>query len=109
VDEERLTTERPSRPWTRLDDYFAALARRRTARRARAPRPRTEPETPRFSLSTLPFLILIGALFIMAAAIIVAAWPGGWPAPQSVSPPPRHELGTAEKGWFDRAKREMKH
>ena len=107
MDRERLTTKRPDRPWTRLDDYFAALARRRTARRSRAAPPRTEPEAPRFALSTLPFLVLMAALFVIAAAIIVAAWPGNWPKPRP-KPPVRHELGTAEKGWLDRAKQDMK-
>ena len=108
MDRDRLTTKRPDRPWTRFDDYIAALARRRTARRNRAPAQRTEPETPRFALSTLPFLLLIAALFVIAAAIIVAAWPGNWPAPRP-KPEVKHELGTAEKGWLDRAKRDMKH
>jgi hypothetical protein len=107
VEKKRVVTDRPpARPWTRLDDYVAALARRRTARRRRAERPRSQPDTPRFSLSTLPFLVLIVALFILTAAIMVAAWPGNWPAPRPKVE--HHELGVAEKGWLDRAKRDMK-
>ena len=55
---------RGKEPWTRPDEYIGALARRRTARRSRGDkiRPRTQPEAPRFALSTLPFLVLFGAL-----------------------------------------------
>jgi hypothetical protein len=92
--------------WTRPEDYLSALARRRTARRAREPRPRTQPEAPRMLLSTIPFLALIGALAVLAVSIMVVAWPGGQPRPQ-----PRvaqHELGTAERGWFEEAKKEFR-
>ena len=92
--------------WTRAEDYVRALAQRRTARRGRAPQPRTQPEVPRFSLSTLPFLLLIGAVTLLAAAIIVAAWPGNNPPPRDPQKE-QHELGTAPKGWFDEAKREF--
>ena len=94
-------------PWTRPDEYFGALARRRTARRARGEnRPRTQPEAPRFSLSTLPFLVLFGALLLIAVGIIIAAWPGGSSQPKKVQVAAR-EIGTAEKGWFQEAQREM--
>lgn len=83
-----------------------ALARRRTARKSRTGQPRTQPETPRFSLSTLPFLALIGALLILSVAIAIAAWPGAQP------PPPRQQLasperGVASRGWFQDAEKEM--
>lgn len=86
--------------WTRADAYFAALARRRTERRRREPRPaRTEPEDPRALLSTVPFLALSLALLVILVAIAILAWPGrDRPAP----PPPEPELGTAPPGWFDR-------
>ncbi|HEX8842544.1 MAG TPA: hypothetical protein VF757_09625 [Sphingomicrobium sp.] len=95
-------------PWTRPDEYIGALARRRTARHSRGEkmRPRTQPEAPRFSLSTLPFLVLFGALLLIAVGIIVTAWPGGRPEPQKQQVAAR-ELGTAEKGWFQEAQREM--
>lgn len=100
-----MATRRRAEPWTRLDAYFAALARRRTARRSRDPGPRTQPEAPRFLLSTLPFLTLIAGLAVLAVAIAVAAWPG------RQGPPKRevavHELGTAEKGWFQEAEKNM--
>ena len=94
--------------WTRLDDYFASLARRRTARRSRAPGPRTEPEAPHFLLSTLPFLVLIAGLAVLSVAIAIAAWPVRQTQLASKKPPPTHELGTAPKGWFQEAQREFR-
>jgi hypothetical protein len=102
-----LAPPAPARAWTGIDDYLGALARRRTARRARDPGPRTTPEAPRFVLSTLPFLVLFGALAVIAAGLFVAAWPGSNPAPAQ----PRadaQELGTAAKGWLDDAEREFR-
>lgn len=95
------------RSWTRIEDYFEALARRRTARRSRPVRPRTEPEIPRFSLSTLPFLILIVGLAVLAVAIAVSAWPGSQPRSTghaAASP----EQGVAPKGWFQEAQKEFR-
>ena len=94
-------------PWVRIDDYFASLARRRTARRSRTRSPRTEPETPRFLLSTLPFLTLIGGLAVLSVAIAVTAWPVRQ-APHGLSKPAPHELGTAAKGWFQEAQKEFR-
>ena len=97
----------PTEKWTRVDDYFAALARRRTARRARAERPRTEPEVPRFSLSTLPYLALMAVLAILVVAIAIAAWPGSQPRPKPTQL--AHEQGVAPKGWLQEAEKEMHH
>jgi len=94
--------------WTRLDNYLASLARRRTARRSRSPGPRTEPETPHFLLSTLPFLVLIAGLAVLSVAIAIAAWPVRQPELASMKPPPAHELGTAPKGWFQEAQKEFR-
>lgn len=95
-------------PWTRPDEYVGALARRRTARHSRGEkvRPRTQPEAPRFSLSTLPFLVLLAALLLIAVGIMVSAWPGGGSEPKKQQVASR-ELGKAEKGWFQEAQREM--
>jgi hypothetical protein len=93
--------------WTRLDDYLASLARRRTARRSRTPGPRTEPETPRLLLSTLPFLALIAGLAVLSVAIAIAAWPVHPPVAAHVKPAPR-ELGTAPRGWFQEAQKEFR-
>jgi hypothetical protein len=94
-------------PWVRIEDYFVSLARRRSARRSRAPQLRTEPEAPRFLLSTLPFLTLIGGLAVLTVAIAVTAWPVRQATPaHSVSAP--HELGIAPKGWFQEAQKEFR-
>jgi len=94
--------------WTRPEDYLASMARRRTARLSRNPRKaRTQPEAPRFSLSTLPFAALLIGLAILSVAIAIAAWPVGQTSPQARPEPPAHELGTAPKGWFDKAKKEF--
>lgn len=95
------------RSWTRVEDYFETLARRRTARRARESKLRTQPETPRFSLSTLPFLILFGGLAVLAAGIVVSAWQGLQPhkKPEAAA---RHEQGVAPKGWFQEAQKEFR-
>lgn len=92
--------------WTRVDDYITALARRRTARRARRENPRTQPESPRFSLSTLPFLALIAALLLLSVAIIVIAWPGNRPQPKPKQLA-QNERGYAPKGWLDEAEKQF--
>jgi len=93
------------RRWTQADDYLGAMARRRTARRTRETGSRTQPEAPRLLLSTIPFLGLIGALAVLAIAIMVVAWPGNQPQPA------RHavakEQGVAAKGWFQEAEKEF--
>jgi hypothetical protein len=101
---DELAPPPPARPWTRIDDYVVALARERSARRQRAPRPRTEPEAPRLMLSTIPFLILIMALGVITAAIAVAAWPGQRYARSE--PRAAAQQGTAAAGWIERAGRE---
>ena len=95
------------RRWTRADDYLSALARRRTARRKReGDQARTQPETPRLLLSTVPFLALIAALAILGVAIMITAWPGSHP--QATHPPEQRELGVAPKGWFQEAEKEFR-
>jgi hypothetical protein len=95
-----------ARSWTRIDDYFESLARRRTARRSRGLPARTEPETPRFALSTLPFLALFAGLAVLAVGITISAWPGNVPPPRPQAA--RHEPGVAPKGWFQEAQKEMR-
>ena len=100
-----LAPPEPQR-WTRADDYLGVMARRRTARHRREPRPpRTQPEAPRLLLSTIPFLALIGALAILAIGIMVAAWPGA--QPQHAQHPAQPEQGVAAKGWFQEAQRDF--
>lgn len=93
------------RRWTRPDAYVAALARRRTARKAHSSKPRTEPEKPRLLLSTLPFVAVLIALGVLAAAIMIVAWPGNQPQPRK--PVAQHEPGIAAKGWLQDAERDF--
>jgi hypothetical protein len=95
----------PAERWTRIDDYIGPLFR--LARPRRYMKPRTEPESPRMLLSTLPFLALFAALAVLAVAIMVTAWPGSRPRPQTK--PVQHEQGYAPKGWFQKAQREFHH
>jgi hypothetical protein len=91
--------------WTRPEVYFETLARRRTERRKREPLVRTQPESPRLLLSTLPFIALIAALGMLAVAIMITAWPG---QPKRHPPPQQKEQGVAAKGWFQEAEREFR-
>lgn len=95
------------RRWTRADDYISAMARRRTARRKREPRGRTQPESPRLLLSTIPFLALIAALAILAVGIMIMAWPGNQPQPKSTQQQVAREQGVAPKGWFQEAEKDF--
>ena len=106
---EEIAPPPPARAWTRPEEYLGAMARRRTARKAREPgsAPRTQPEAPRFLLSTLPFVALIGALVVLAAAIMIAALPGQRAA-GAKGEAQAAERGTAAKGWFQKAEREFR-
>jgi len=103
--DDRPPAREEARPWTRIDSYVVSLARVRSARRARSPKPRTQPEEPRFALSTLPFFLLMAALLVMVFAIFLVAWPGSRPERQ-----PRieeREQGVAQRGWLEDAEREF--
>jgi hypothetical protein len=93
--------------WTRVEDYLSALARRRTERRRREPKLRTQPEAPRMLLSTLPFLALIMAIAMLAVGIMIIAFPGAQPQPQPQLRPVAHQQGVAAKGWFQEAQKEF--
>lgn len=99
-------TESPVGKWTRPDDYLEAMARKRTFRRGRRGKERTEPESPRLFLSTVPFLALLALLGVLAVAIMIAAFPGNQPELRS-PPPPAKVQGVAAKGWFQEAQREF--
>ena len=103
--DERPPAQNEARPWTRIDEYIASLARIRSARRAHSFTPRTQPEEPRFILSTLPFLLLMAALLVIGIAIFLAAWPGG--RPQPAPKPDVEEQGVAKRGWLEDAEREF--
>ena len=95
-----------TRRWTRSDDYLGAMARRRTERRKREGGSRTQPESPRLLLSTIPFLALIAALAILAVGIMILAWPGS--QPQAVQKQAEREQGVAAKGWFQEAQKDFR-
>jgi hypothetical protein len=106
VDNGRLAESRGPR-WTRADDYVAAMARKRSARRGRASKQAAEPEAPRSLLGTMPFLVLIALLGVMAVAIMVLAFPGSQPE-HKPTPPGSHEIGTAGRGWFQEAQKQFR-
>lgn len=91
--------------WTRPETYVEAMVRTRSFRRAHRETPRTQPERPRLLLSTVPFLLLLGLLAVLAVAIMIAAFPGNQPV-QKPKPVAR-EQGVAERGWFQEAQKEM--
>jgi hypothetical protein len=94
--------------WTKPDAYIEAMAFKRTFRRARQDKPRTQPEAPRLLLSTVPFLALLGLLAILAIAIAVIAFPGNQPRPKA-KPVEARQQGVAQRGWFQEAQKEMHH
>jgi hypothetical protein len=100
-----LTRPKPGGAWTRPEDYFTALARRRTARKSHAQKPRTQTDQPHFLLSTLPFILLFVALAVITVGIVITAWPGNQPQPKPKLA--EHERGVAAKGWFQEAQKEF--
>jgi hypothetical protein len=103
--DDRPPAREEARPWTRIDEYVVSLARARSARRARSPKPRTTPEEPRFTLSTLPFLLLMAALLVIMLAVFLVAWPGSRPERQPQLE--EREQGVAPRGWLEDAEREF--
>ena len=99
-------TESPADKWTRPEDYLGAMARKRGFRRGRRAKDRTEPESPRMFLSTVPFLALIALLAVLTVGIAITAYPGTQPPPkpQQVA---HKELGFAPKGWFQEAQEQF--
>ena len=93
--------------WTTPRAYIEALARKRSFRRSRQDKPRTQPEAPRMLLSTVPFLALLALLAILVVAIAVMAFPGSQPQPKKHVA--AHEQGVAERGWFQEAQKDMHH
>ena len=101
-------TESPTERWTRPEDYLGAMARKRSLRRGRRASDRTEPESPRLLLSTLPFFALLGLLAILAVAIMIIAFPGSQPQVKPAQPPLK-EQGVARTGWFQEAQKDFHH
>ena len=106
MDKQRLSAP-AARKWTNADDYIEGLIRLRRNRTARGkPVVRTEPETPRLLLSTVPFGALLAALGVLSVAIMIAAWPV-----HEVSVTKQEaaqlERGVAPRGWFQEAQKDM--
>ena len=104
--DDRPPAHEEARPWTRIDEYLVSLARTRSVRRSHALKPRTQPEEPRFLLSTLPFLLLMTALLVITLALFLAAWPGSRPQPRPTVQ--AKEQGVAQRGWLEDAEREFR-
>lgn len=103
---EPVASPRSDETWTRPDAYIGALARKRSFRRARGERQRTQPEAPRLLLSILPFLVLIALLAVLGVAIMVVAFPGSQPRPRPTEVAAK-EQGVAPRGWLQDAQKEM--
>jgi hypothetical protein len=103
-DKEEVAPPPAARSWARPEAYFEALARRRTERRKREPRPQSQ-HLPRPPIGALPFVALMCALGVLAIGIMVTAWPG---QPKRHPPPQQREQGIAPKGWFQKAEREFR-
>ena len=104
--EEKVASPAPGASWTSPDAYVAALARKRSYRRARAGKPRTQPVSPQLWLSTIPFAAILAVLAVLAAAIIFAAFPGKQAA-QKPEQAAAHEQGVAPRGWLQEARKDM--
>ena len=102
----RIVEPARSRPWTRPDEYVEAMARKRSFRRAREPKMRTQPERPRLMLSTVPFLTLLAFLAVLAIGIMVLAYPGNQP-PLHQRTIAKAEPGVADRGWFQEAQKQF--
>ena len=94
------------RAWTLPGAYMESLARRRTFRRSRGEKPRTQPESPRLLLSTAPFLVLLGLMAIVTIGIFVLAIPGIQPQPKPKQVAAKQQ-GVAQPGWLQEAEKEF--
>ncbi len=107
MEQERLAAP-AARKWTRPDIYVEALIRRRNSRHGPGrERQRTQPESPRLWLSTIPFLALLAALAGLSVAIMITAWPGRDHHPQQEKAV-RLERGVAQRGWFEEAQKQFR-
>jgi hypothetical protein len=98
--------ETRDRAWTQPGAYIESLARRRTFRRARGEKPRTQPESPKLLLSTAPFLVLLALLAFVTIGIFVMAYPGSQPQPKPKQVAAK-EQGVAQRGWLQEAEKEF--
>ena len=99
-------TTSPGDSWTRPDAYIGAMARKRSYRKAREDKPRSQPVAPQAWLSTIPFAAILTVLAILTAAIIFVAFPGAQPTPKAEQPV-AHQQGVAPKGWLQEAQKQF--
>jgi hypothetical protein len=110
MDDRKVPTAPTAERWMRVDTYILGLARRRQriTRSLKLVR-RSEPESPRLMLSTLPFAALLSVLAVLFIAIAIAAWPPSQPGPRAApEEPPPSKLGDAPRGWFQEAAKEFR-
>lgn len=82
------------------------MARKRSYRRAREDKPRSQPIAPRAWLSTVPFVAILAVLAILAVAIMLIAFPGAQP-PERPKQAVAHEQGVAPRGWYQEAQKQF--
>lgn len=103
---EKVTSPPPGSSWTSPDAYIGAMARKRSYRKAREDKPRTQPVAPRLWLSTVPFIAVLAVLAVLAVAIMFIAFPGSQPGPKAEQLAAR-EQGVAPAGWFQNAQKQF--
>jgi uncharacterized protein HemX len=103
---EKIASPASGASWTKPEAYIGAMARKRSYRKAREEKPRSQPVAPRPSLSTIPFAALLAVLAVLAVAIMFIAFPGAQPAPRAAQAAPQ-EQGVAQRGWFQEAQKDM--
>jgi hypothetical protein len=106
--EEKVASPAPGDSWTRPDAYIGALARKRSYRRARQDRPRSQPAPPQTWLSTVPFAAILAVLAVIAVAIMFVAFPGNHAQPKARKAI-AHEQGIAPRGWLQEAQKQFHH
>lgn len=94
-----------SRAWTRPEDYWPPRRLRRRSKPAinafaSSREGANPPDETRPLLGIVPYALLLISLAVLAAAIIVLAWPGRT-VPQPPAAPVQSEVGRAEKGWIN--------
>ena len=99
-----MVRPRSGSDWTQPDDYVAALARKRTARKSRDPNPKNQHEASRFPVHMLPFVALMIVLAVLVIATILTAFSGPEPKAKQLA---SHEQGYAPKGWMNEAEKEF--
>jgi hypothetical protein len=103
MNKEGLAPPAAARSWTSIEAYLRPMRRRRRGLAAR----RNSRGAPHPLLTTAPYLALLPGFMVLAIANAVSAWPPSQPklvVPQTSA---AHEIGTAPKGWFERAKRDF--